>query len=301
MKIKLIFFQAILLVVLTSSLYADQVQVIEREGVSILFEPPLERAAMQLVDIYGETRAEVEDIFGWRLGSRPSIFLVKDRRRFQQMAGNPLTVAYALPKKNMLVIDYSRMNTHPFTLENTLKHELCHLLLHHHIKGHILPRWLDEGVCQWASGGLADIIMNQRMSLLNKAAFRRAFIPLGSLKVYFPADKKNLMLAYEESKSFVSYIISKFGKEGLLEVLQYMKDGESMESAFLNALLMPLRELETKWQYSLTKKATWFTIFSYYLYEILFGFTALISILAFIKIIRKKHAYMAEDSEDGFL
>lgn len=193
------------------------------------------------------------------------------------------------------------MARHPFTIENTLKHEMCHLLLHHHIKENLLPRWLDEGVCQWASDGIADIIIDQKRSLLNRAAHRGVFIPLGSLAHYFPSDNDGLMLAYEESKGFVSHIISLYGKEGMLSILNHMKNNESVEQAFIKALSMPLDDLEQEWHVSLRKEATWFILLSYYLYEILFGLMALISIFAFIKIILKKRAYMAEHPEDHFL
>ena len=77
-----------------------------------------------------------------------------------------------------------------------------------------------------------------------------------------------------------------------------MKNGEAEDAAFLKALSVPLRSLEKEWHESLSRKMTWFTYLSYYLYEILFGLTGLISMFAFIKIILKKRAYMAEERED---
>ena len=110
-----------------------------------------------------------------------------------------------------------------------------------------------------------------------------------------------MLLSYEISKSFVAYIIDQFGKEGMLSILGYMKKGQDVEQAFLSALSTPLEGLEIQWRYSIRKKMTWLTQLSYYLYEILFALTALISIFAFIKIILKKRAYMAEDAEDDLL
>jgi hypothetical protein len=108
-----------------------------------------------------------------------------------------------------------------------------------------------------------------------------------------------MLLAYEESKSFVTHIVSRFGKEGVLSVLEHMKKGESVDTAILSALSTPLDTLEEQWHNSLRKKMTWFTHLSYYLYEILFALMALISIYAFIKITVRKRAYMAEDTEDS--
>ena len=298
-KKKTILLFAIIIISYAKCLCAGEFHALENKDVKILFEPKLEWAAKEVAGIYPEIKIALEDTFGWDLNLRPSVLLIKDRNRFQNLILNPLTVAFAVPKSNLIIVDYTKMTLHPFTIENTLKHELCHLLLHHHINGHILPRWLDEGVCQWASDGIADIIMDQKRSYLNKAASRGTFIQLNALQKGFPRKKESLLLAYEESKSFVAHIISRFGKEGLLKVLEQMKKGVSVDTAIRKALSTPLGVLEREWHQSIRKKTTWFTLLSYYLYEILFALMALLSIFAFIKIMIKKRAYMQEDPEDS--
>jgi hypothetical protein len=52
------------------------------------------------------------------------------------------------------------MKTYPFTLTVTLKHELCHLFLHYLIGGGELPRWFNEGIAQWTSGGIAELMFS---------------------------------------------------------------------------------------------------------------------------------------------
>ncbi len=141
--------------------------------------------------------------------------------------------------------------------------------------------------------------MDQKRSFLNRAALRNGFIRLESLQKGFPRNDEGMILAYEESKSFVAHITSKYGKEGILRVLEGMKNGEATDAAIFEALSVPLRTLEKEWHESLRRKMTWFTYLSYYLYEILFAFTGLIAMFAFIKIILKKRAYMKEGMEDG--
>ncbi len=301
MKTKNLFLLAVACIIFSNCVYAGQLHVLENRNIKILFEEPLASAAEEVADIYPQTKVALEKNFGWELNFRPSVLLIRDRKRFNNMALSPLIVAFAVPRSNMIVIDYTKMAQDPFTLGNTLKHELCHLLLHHHIPSGALPRWLDEGVCQWVSDWIADIIMNQKQSFLNKAAIRGSFFSLDSLQNGFPPGKKAVLLAYEESKSFVAYIIRRFGKEGLLSVLEHMRKGENVKDAFSNALSMSLEDLEIEWQESLRTKTTWFVLLSYYLYEILFALMALISIYAFIRITIKKRAYMAEDSQDSLL
>lgn len=280
------------MVLLTRALYGGDLKVLEGDGVTVLFQTPLGGASKEVAEIYLGIKEEIEGIFGWKLDLRPTVLLINDSRSFRRMAESPLTVAFAVPSRNLIVIDHSKMRTHPFDLENTLKHELCHLLLHRHIKGPILPRWLDEGVCQWASGGVLDIIIDQKRSLLNRAILKGRFIPLDYLQRGFPRSKDSLLLAYEESKSFVEHIIGRSGKEGILSVLSQMKRDEGVHAAILHSLSIPLDRLEEEWHQSLREKVTWFTYLSYHLYEILFAVAALLAIGAFIKVVLKKRAYI---------
>jgi hypothetical protein len=134
------------LILFTRALYAGDLQVIEKRDFTVVFQPSLRSAAQEVVDMYPYVMADLENIIGWNLDSIPSILLMKDRKIFLRMAESPLTVAFAVPEKNLIVIDYSRMRARPFSLGIMLKHELCHLLLHNHIRGPDFPRWLDEGV-----------------------------------------------------------------------------------------------------------------------------------------------------------
>lgn len=284
--------------IFTPNLFAGEIHCLKGNNVAVFFEPSLETAAKEVAEIYPEVKAQLENTIGWDLNLTPSVLLFKHTENFQRIAENPLTIAFAVPAKNLVVIDYSRMNIHPFTLENTLKHELCHLLLHHHIRVPVLPRWLDEGVCQLLSDGIGDIIMDQKRSLLNKAALSRRFIPLKALERSFPQKENSLILAYEESKGFVSHIASRFGREGILKILNLMKKGEDAETAILKALSMQTQVLEKEWHDSLKSKITWFAHLSYNLYDILFALMGLITILAFIRLIIKKRALKNEEMDE---
>ena len=280
-------------------LHAAEFDVLRQESLTVLYDSALRQAAQDTVDIYPSLRADLQHTFGLDLNLKPTVLLLKNRNQFQRMAESPLTVAFAVPSKNLVVIDYSKMNINPFNLHVILKHELCHLLLHQHIPEALLPRWLDEGISQWASDGIGDIIMDQKRSLLNRAALKSSFIPLNALEEGFPRDKESLSLAYEESKSFVLYIISKYGKVGILRVLKCMIEGETADTAFMTALSIPLLELEKKWHQSLKQKVTWFTYLSYYIYEILFAVAAFVTIYAFIRAIVRKRAYMRGSTDNG--
>jgi len=145
-QIYLIFLFTTCLILFAPCLYAGDFDVIEEKHVRVAFDPSLESVAQEVADIYPHVKSDLERHIGWDLHLIPSVLLIKDRKLFQRMAESPLTVAFAVPARNLIVIDYTKMLVRPFSLETTLKHELCHLLLHDHIRAHDFPRWLDEGV-----------------------------------------------------------------------------------------------------------------------------------------------------------
>ena len=174
----------------------------------------------------------------------------------------------------------------------------CAILIHHHIKRENLPRWLDEGICQWASDGVAEIIMNQRRSVLDEAILSGRYLSIRDLTDRFPGEKRSLMLAYEESKSLVEYIIGSYGSEGILAVLDYLKDGAEVDVAILKGLSISLDELEARWHQDLKRRITWVTYLINHLYQILFFLAALAVIYGFIRRLMKKRAYRDEEEED---
>ncbi|MBN1275944.1 MAG: hypothetical protein JXA35_00530 [Deltaproteobacteria bacterium] len=292
-----IFLFLALTIVLRVDLHADDISSIDNKDIIIYFDPLLERAARDLIDIYYEVKIEVETLLGWKYGLKPSVLLTRDRSQFLRTSQNDLIVAFAVPEKAIIVIDYSRMGHHIFRPETILKHEFCHLLLNYHINEKVLPRWLDEGVAQWISNSIGQIFIDPKKSLLNRAAFRGRFISLRSLKEGFPYDSESMQLAYEESKSFIEFILGKYGKDSILAILDYLKRGEDVDTAFLKVLPESLASLEKNWQNSLRKKINWLTYLSYHIYEIIFGLMGLISFIGFIRLMVKKRSYMKEEEE----
>jgi hypothetical protein len=293
--LKKLIFLFFYLLILSESLGAEDI--IENNEIIVHFEEPLRDMAEEIVHIYPDIKKGLEERFGWRLNFRPVVRLI-NKEDFQEVVNNPFVVAIAVPKGDLILIDSSRANTNPFSLEITMKHELCHLMLYHYIKGQKLPKWLNEGVSQWASGGIAQIVMgSEGKKILREATLSRRFIPLKDLVSKFPQDKKALLLAYEESKSVVEYIISEFGTGGLLRILNNLRRGDETAEALQKALGISLEELERRWQDYLMKKTTWLTYLSDNLYTILFFLAGLITIYGFVRLMLKRRGYRDEEED----
>jgi hypothetical protein len=288
---------ATLLIISSDTLHANEYKTLQQKEVIIHFEDSLEIAAQEVAFLYPGLKQELEIIFAWPVNFIPTIFLMSEKQTFQRVARSDLVVAFAAPSRNQIVIDYSKMKIQPFTLETTLKHELGHLLLHHHIKKVNLPRWLDEGICQWVSDGIAEIILDQGGSVLDEAILSGRYLPIRSLTERFPQEKRLLLLAYEESKSLVEYMMGSYGEKRVLSVLNSLKEGADVDVAIRESLSISLNDLEKEWHQHLKRKNVWLTYLVGHLYEILFFLAALAVIYGFIRQIIKKRAYQEEEED----
>jgi hypothetical protein len=276
---------------------AEERVVVENKDISILVDESHLSSAEYIERIFPRTKEDVENILGWKLLSKPLVILVGDREVFERMSGSPYVAAYAVPEKHLIVMSLAPVSSEPYFFNATFKHELCHLALHDHIKNSLLPRWLDEGVCQWVSGSLGEILLGDGTSVANRIDISRHAIPLDQLARTFPGDKRSLSLAYEESRSFVEYISAQYGKEALLSILTHLEDGDEIDQAVLRSLSIPLDTLEKDWIESVRSRNVWLIWISQYLYEILFTAAALLTVAAFIKQMYRKRRYIEEDDD----
>lgn len=288
----------VLLALLIGSSYGEKHTLVDKTLI-VSFDDPLQNSAMEVLKMYPAIRAELLKDLGWSTDFRPEIVLVKDSATFRRHVDSDLVTALAIPQRDLIVVDYSKMNVYPFTLATTLKHELCHLELHHHIAQSTLPRWLDEGICQWVTGGFAEIMTEGNHSILREAALSNRLISFEGLAERFPHEGRDFLLAYEESRSIVEYIKSEFGVSGVRSILNNLSQNDTLENAVQRSLLISLDELEKRWRLSITEKTLWFSYISDNLYEILFLFAALITIYGFFRTLKKKREYKEEEHEEN--
>jgi hypothetical protein len=272
---------------------------VETAEVMIRYDEPLDGVAKETAGLYPKIRRNLESRLGWDLGYRPEIRIVKDREDFAAMGAGGYAVAFAAPGRGLIVIDNSRVRIDPFSLEPILTHELAHLILHRHIPEDALPRWLDEGTAQWASGGAAEIaLMEGAGPRLKQAVLSGRWVPFNSLAGPFPADDPALSLAYEQSRSFVEFIVRRHGSAGLLRILGGLRDGKRIEAAVSDAVSISFGELEADWRDDLNRQVTWIVYLIDRLPIILFVFAAILTMMGFIRFLIRKRNYKDEDWDE---
>lgn len=271
----------------------------ESRDVTIRYEKALKNAAPGVAEASTRAKAALETKLRLELALKPDIILIHTDSVFSRMVGgNKLVTAFAVPRDNFIYIDYSKMLKTPFDLELTMTHELCHLLLHNYVQSDNLPKWLDEGVSQWASGGIADIINFDGKKLLKEAVISGKYLSLNDLDRNFPAEQNKLILAYEESKSLVEYIDEEYGPDKILLILKSLHDGDDINMAISNSLPVSLSTLEHDWQKHLKKRCTWFYFFSDNLVWILFVFAAVLTVIGYLRLRIRMRTHFKDEEED---
>ena len=278
--------------------YSDNLAFIDDNEVIVRYDEPLKNAAREVAELYPVTKKELEGILGWKIDFKSSIVLIREGAKFQKIIANPHVIAFADSHKNLIVIDYSKMNVSPFTLGVTLKHEMCHLLLGRNIPSDRLPRWLNEGFCQWVTGGVGELMIDDKQPNLNKASLSQRLIPLVLLSRRFPFDRDQLVLAYEESKNVVEYMVAEYGQRGVVSILNSLKDGNDIDEATKKSLSISLDELERSWILYLQERVTWIGYLAANIYTILLFAAALLTICGFLRIIIRKRRRNSKTDED---
>jgi hypothetical protein len=272
--------------------------IIEDGNASVHFDVSQEAAAREVLRLYPIVRSDLEKLMEWRVEFRPTLILMKEGE-VEKMAGTRLVAALAIPEHNLMLFDLSKMVRHAFVLETTMKHELCHLLLHYYIPGPKFPKWLDEGVCQWASNGMAEIIFNGKSSLLDEAVVAGKIMPLSQLDERFPEEDRPLILAYQQSESIVAYVAREYGTQKLLLILKKVRDGAAVQDALKESIGISVLELESNWRRSLKKEHTLLVYVSVHLYEILFFIAALLALGGSIRLMRRRKSRLISQEEEG--
>lgn len=129
-------------------------------------------------------------------------------------------------------------------LRRVLRHELTHAIIDQKTKGNC-PHWLQEGIAQFLDG--TDVRATE-------AWLRRQTSPLIPLfRIEGPfrdRDASSREVAYRESASAVSFLVSRIGRNGLLFLIQRLGEGRPFDRALLEAGLS-YTELQQAWESSL--------------------------------------------------
>jgi hypothetical protein len=130
--------------------------------------------------------------------------------------------------------------------KGAISHELTHLVVHQVTLNPYngLPTWLDEGLAMYSEGPLDASFTNA----LYTAEQNKTLISIRSLTSPFSADANLSILSYAESDEVVSYLISHYGRDKMLELLNIFGKGSGYDDALKTVYGFDMDGLNAEWQ-----------------------------------------------------
>jgi tetratricopeptide (TPR) repeat protein len=180
-------------------------------------------------DIGGEILDSLEEAYTWagaKLGHYPerqTPVILYTQRQFSGLTGSPEWATGLYDGKIRLSI--GGLTDVGSKVKALLAHEFMHLMVRE-MAGNRVPVWLNEGLAEIAAHEQDDPALVH----LDAALADEKLFALADLEGNFRAiDPKRIGLAYEQSYSFVRYLVERFGWYQMAELLPLFKNGSSVQ------------------------------------------------------------------------
>ena len=196
----------------------------------------------------GLTHVVQRDQVAWLWDKRCQIYLYIDRQAYRQATGAPLWSGGFVNYQRRMV--YSYLGASSF-LEQILPHELAHIVFREFVgfdNGRI-PRWLDEGVAQYAEVGRRE----EAWEVMRQGLVQGIYIPLeqlNSLRLGH-ASGGNAQVFYTQAATLVQFFLAAYGPKRFIDFCSNLRDGYNVERALSFATasrIASLGALEDAWR-----------------------------------------------------
>ncbi len=293
---KVIIFIFSLIVSFSIPAHAVEFEIIKTHDVTIKYEKGLSGVSNEIGSLIPSLKEETEKRIGLPINFSFDIIIYRDRKTFRRLVNSDMIAAFAIPGQDLIVLDYSQFRHDPLTLKLIVMHEMCHLLLHKNIAGNNLPRWFDEGLSQWVSSGINEIVYPRSTDVLKMAFISGTLLPFSTISEALPPDTADLILSYEQGRSMVDYIEQRYGMDSIKGIISRLSSGAGFHDAVNDELGADFTEIEKKWRRDKGKQQyTWFAYISDHIYLILFFISAFLTIYGFIRLRKRMRDYQDEE------
>jgi len=177
--------------------------------------------------------------------------------------------------------------------DETLRHEIAHIVIGQNVNPIRLPRWLNEGLAMVIAGQHS---MGQMYTLAQNVVHKN-LISLTDIEQLLRFSRDKASLGYAESQSAVQYIVKEFPENTLKHVLQKMHNSDlSWEKSFSEVTGLSQFYFEQHWRAYLEHHYKWLSVVSSETW-IWFLFP-LLAILAWLSIKWRNHRKMQQWQEE---
>lgn len=163
-------------------------------------------------------------------------------------------VAAANPMQSIIYLKSPRFARNKMNLEQTVVHELTHILLAMIVRNRKIDSWFDEGFAMVESG---DQGIGGRV-LLSRSFLTQNEIRLDDIDEVLFFQRSKASLAYQESLTAVEYLIDQYGIEVISRIGLLLGEGKDMNEALLAITGIGFEDFQTRWLEEMKKKYRWY-------------------------------------------
>jgi hypothetical protein len=196
----------------------------------------------------GLTEVMKRDRVAWLGRHRCQIYLYANKQAYTEATGAPpWSGGFAVYSRRAV---WSFVGAETF-LNSTLPHELAHIVFREYVgfvNPHV-PRWLDEGVAEYAAVGRLERALARMPQLLMQGVA----LPLWDLTQMQVehADTATVQVFYLQAATLVHFVLDTYGTQGFIALCDALRDGEMLEDALASATggqVRSLTVLENDWR-----------------------------------------------------
>lgn len=288
---------AILTVALVFGVQDARAIALSGDGFVVEYDGRDEREARLVANVAAEALPNLKSRFGPNPVRPVRIVVASSIDAFRDTVGSEVpgwATGVAVASRNLVVLKPRRLTYRRGTsLDQTVRHELTHIVLGTNYAMDRLPRWLNEGIAMWQAD---EPTFRGEFNLAASALLGR-LVPVDELDREFRNARNDVAaVCYGESRSLVDFIIAQHGEAALMRILEESRIAAADE-VFVSALGRSPGQLYREWRRWMQRYVYWYSVLSGIA---LFWFMAL---LVFVAYARKRiwgRRKLAEwDKEDG--
>ncbi len=251
----------------------------------VLYWPEHKDLAELALDEGEDALRRLESLLDMKTEARVEVHIVRSYAEFDELTGRrnkPWTLGIAMLSRRPYRVVVKPMGTQ--RLPGLLTHELAHVMLDARMgdSADRIPRWLHEGIAQYAAGPLTE---NDRR-LIADAALADELLTIDELEAAFHGDRERVALAYAQSYTLVAYLGDQKPAEGVGGLLMQLERGREVRLALGLAYGRPVPLMEEEWLTGIRRRNLGASLPP--LSEILIGVGFVVSFLLALAVVRRR-------------
>ncbi len=223
-------------------------RIVENESVAVWQHDRPEAFGEQVFEIANRAIESQRELYQADLDFQIRILIYNNFDEFAEWNGvvSEFVGGQAFPNQGVTAQIVSAYGSQEYWLNDVIPHEISHLYFSQvtfHL-GNTPPTWLNEGLAQYNEFGSHRDALRQ----VERAAQDGDLISLSKLEHGFGfSNEARTRLAYAEAVSAVTFLVERYGNEGLANLLAAYKRGLVTSEAFPDALGVTPGEFEADW------------------------------------------------------